>query len=159
VTAAELDEAAKDLHEICGGRRTRAETIHLTLAFIGEVELGRINDLLELAGEIRASAFRLNLTRFGWWPHNRIVWLAPGETPVELMQLVDALRQNLLGAGFCFDTKPFVPHITLLRKADCRKNPLPAGEVEWHVEDFVLARSVLGVNGAAYEVVGRWPLL
>ncbi len=157
--SAGLSEAGKCLHEVCGGRRMRAETIHLTLAFLGEVEPERIGDLLRLAGEIRAPVFGLNLTRFGWWAHNRIVWAAPDETPAELILLVDALREKLRNAGFHFDTKPFVPHITLLRKADCRKNPLPVGEVEWRAEDFVLVRSVPGEGGAAYEVLGRWPLL
>lgn len=158
-TSAGLAEAGELLHGVCGGRRTRAETIHLTLAFLGDVEPEQIGDLLGLAGEIRAPAFDLNLTRFGWWPHNRIVWAAPDETPAELMLLVDALRESLLGAGFRFDTQPFVPHITLLRKADCRKSPLPAGEVEWRAEEFVLVKSAPGENGAAYEVLGRWPLL
>ena len=158
-TAAALAEAEERLHQICGGRRTRTETIHLTLAFLGEVGTERIDDLLALAGEIRAFAFVLNLTQFGWWPHNRIVWAAPGETPVELMRLVDGLRERLLGAGFRFDTKPFVPHITLLRKADCRKNPFPAGGIEYRAGDFVLVRSVPGESGSAYEVVGRWQLL
>jgi len=157
--SAGLDEAGKRLHGVCDGRRTRMETIHLTLAFLGEVGPERIDDLLALAGEIRVPAFGFNLTRFGWWPHNRIVWAAPDETPAELTMLVDALRESLLGAGFRFDTKPFVPHVTLLRKADCRKKQLPAGEVGWRVEDFVLVRSVPGESGSAYEVLGRWPLL
>ena len=156
--SANLAEAGKNLHEICGGRRTRMDTIHLTLAFLGDVEPDRIGDLLALAGEIRAPAFGFNLTRFGWWPHNRIVWAAPAETPAELTLLVDALKKSLLGAGFRFDDKPFVPHITLLRKADCGKNPLPAGGIEWRAEDFVLVRSVPGESGPAYEVLGRWPL-
>lgn len=159
VASAGLAEAGERLHGVCGGRRTRAETIHLTLAFLGEVGPERIDDLLALAGEIRAPAFCLNLTRFGWWPHNRIVWAASDETPAELMLLVDALREKLHGEGFRFDTKPFVPHVTLLRKADCRNKPLPAGEVEWRADDFVLVRSVPGESGSAYEVVGRWPLL
>ncbi|MDP2878543.1 MAG: 2'-5' RNA ligase family protein, partial [Sulfuricella sp.] len=81
------------------------------------------------------------------------------EMPAELALLVDDLRYRLGCAGVSFDAKPFVPHITLLRKANCKKNPLPAGEVEWRVEDFVLVRSVPGESGSAYEVVGRWPLL
>lgn len=157
--SAGLAEAGGRLHEVCGGRRTRAETIHLTLAFLGEVEPGRIDELLALAGEIRSPAFCLNLTRFGWWPHNRIVWAAPAEAPAELALLVDALRKRLFGAGFRFDAKSFVPHVTLLRKADCRKNPLPSGEIEWRAEDFVLVRSVPGESGSVYEVLGRWPLL
>jgi len=105
------------------------------------------------------AAFEFKLTRFGWWPHNRIVWAAPEESPRELGQLVEGLRERLSGAGFRFDTKPFVPHITLLRKANCKDKPLPAGEVGWRVEDFVLVKSVLSESGAAYEVVGRWRLI
>lgn len=157
--AAGLADWGKQLHGICGGRRTRMETIHLTLAFLGDVESDRIGDLLALAGKIRSPSFGLNLTRFGWWPHNRIVWAAPGETPAEMTLLVDALQENLLGAGFRFDTKPFVPHVTLLRKADCGKSLLPPGGIEWLAEEFVLVRSVTGEGGAAYEVLGRWPLV
>ncbi|MBU1692245.1 MAG: RNA 2',3'-cyclic phosphodiesterase [Gammaproteobacteria bacterium] len=155
----ELVMAGKRLHGICGGRLTRMETIHLTLVFLGEVGPELIGDLLELAGEIRVPAFSACFTRIGWWPRNRIVWAAPGETPVELMQLVDALRDKLLGAGFYFDPQPFVPHITLLRKADCRKSPLPVEEIEWRAEDFILVRSVPGERGSSYEMVGRWKLL
>jgi 2'-5' RNA ligase len=157
--SAELAMAGKRLHGICGGRLTRMETVHLTLVFLGEVGPERTGDLLELAGEVRVPAFSIAFTRFGWWPHNRIAWAAPGETPVELMRLVDVLREKLLGAEFRFDTKPFVPHITLLRKADCRKTPLPAETIEWRTEDFVLVRSVPGESGSAYEVLGRWQLL
>lgn len=157
--SAELAMAGKRLHAICGGRLTRKETIHLTLVFLGEVGPERIGDLLELAGEVRVPAFSIGFTRLGWWPHNRIVWAAPEAAPAELMLLVDQLREKLRNSGFRFDAKPFVPHITLLRKGACKDNPLPAVGVEWRTEDFVLVRSVPGESGSAYEVVGRWPLL
>ena len=158
--SAELSEAGKYLHGICGGRRTRVETIHLTLAFLGDVEPARVDNLRALAGEIRAPAFTFNLTRLGWWSHNRIAWAAPDETPDELVLLTDELRERLLGAGFRFDTKPFVPHITMLRKAECGNKPLPSVAIEWRVEDFVLVRSVAKrEGGSVYKVAGRWPLL
>lgn len=157
--SAELSEAGKRLYGICGGRRTRVETIHLTLVFLGDVEPERIDNLRVLAGGVRAPAFAFNLTRLGWWAHNRIAWAAPDETPEELVLLTDALRERLLGAGFHFDTKPFVPHITMLRKAECGKKPLPSVAIEWRVEDFVLVRSVAREGGSVYEVAGRWPLL
>lgn len=157
--SAELADAGRRLYRICGGRLTRMETIHLTLVFLGEVGPERIGDLLELAGNIRVPAFSIGLTRLGWWPHNRIVWAAPETMPPELTLLVDQLREKLHYAGFRFDAKPFVPHITLLRKGSCKDNPLPAVDVEWRAGDFVLVRSVPGESGSAYEVAGRWPLL
>ncbi|MDD5329545.1 MAG: RNA 2',3'-cyclic phosphodiesterase [Sulfuricella sp.] len=158
LAAAGLARAGKRLHEVCGGRRTRKETIHLTLVFLGDVEVGRIDELLELAGDIAAPPFRLDLGQYGWWPHNRIVWAAPDGMPAELAELVDALRERLAGAGFRFDAKPFVPHVTLLRKAVCKASPLAAAPVAWRVRDFVLVRSASNAAGAAYEVIGRWPL-
>jgi 2'-5' RNA ligase len=158
-TCARLDKVARRLHGMCGGRCTRAETIHLTLAFLGEVELARIDELRQLAGEIQAQAFTLRLTHSGWWRHNRIAWVAPDETPAELAQLADELKKGLGNAGFRLEARAFVPHITLLRKANCKNEALPGEAIEWHAGDFVLVRSVLGVRGAAYEVVGRWPLL
>jgi len=157
--ATELATVGRVLHEICGGHCTRSETIHLTLAFLGEVEVERVDDLLNLAGQVRVHAFSLNLTRLGWWPRNRIVWAAPEKAPVELVRLTDELRHYLGCAGVSFDAKPFVPHITLLRKGHCQDHPLPSVDVKWHAEDFVLVRSVSSKSGAAYEVVGRWPLL
>lgn len=127
--------------------------------FLGEVELARIDELLELAGVIQAPAFDLRLTRCGWWRHNGIAWVAPGETSQALVQLVDELRKRLGSAGFRLETRAFVPHVTLLRKAHCKNDVLPHEEIEWRAEDFVLVRSILNERGAAYEVVGRWPLL
>lgn len=158
VVAADLAKVGGGLHEVCGGRRTRAETIHLTLVFLGEVQVERIDDLLTLAGQVRTHSFSLNLTRLGWWPHNRIVWAAPDRVPNELAYLVDSLRHHLESAGVNFDAKPFVPHITLLRKGGCKDKLLPDAHVEWRIEDFVLVRSVPGEGGAAYEEVGRWQL-
>jgi 2'-5' RNA ligase len=156
--SAGLAKAGEHLHGICDGRRTRRETIHLTLVFLGEIGVEQIDDLLELAGNIQVPAFGIGFTRCGWWPRNRIVWVAPEVMPAELTLLVDQLREKLGIAGFHFDAKPFVPHITLLRKGDCKDNPLPAVTVEWRAEDFVLVRSVPSESGSAYEVVGRWPL-
>lgn len=127
--------------------------------FLGEVELVRIDELLELAGEILAPVFDLRLSHCGWWRHNGIAWAAPDETSQALAQLVDELRKRLGSAGFRLEARAFVPHVTLLRKGHCKNDVLPNEVIEWRAEDFVLVKSVLSERGAAYEVVGRWPLL
>lgn len=154
-----MGKLGRRLHELCGGRCTLAETIHLTLAFLGDVELTRIDELRLLAEEIHTPVFDLRLTRSGWWRHNRIVWVAPDETPQALVQLANELNQRLGNAGFRLEARAFVPHITLLRKANCKHDALPSEVIEWRVVDFVLVRSVRNQRGVAYEVVGRWPLL
>ena len=157
--SADLAIAGECLHGLCGGRQTRMETIHLTLVFLGAVASDHVDKLLELAGEIQAPAFGIDLTQLGWWSHNGIAWAAPKNTSAELFLLVDALQEKLRNAGFLFEEKPFVPHVTLLRKGCCKDNAFPAVNIAWRAEDFVLVKSVPGGGGAAYEVLGRWPLV
>jgi 2'-5' RNA ligase len=154
-----LEQAGKKLHAACGGRITRAETLHLTLVFLGDVEVSKIGALQSVAAEVRAPAFVMLLTRFGWWRHNRVAWAAPENAVPALAQLVDELQAVLQQAEFKLDRRPYAPHLTLLRKARCDRAELPPlAPVEWAVDDFVLVRSVTTTEGAAYEILGRWPL-
>lgn len=152
-----LHAMALSLQGACGGRAARADTIHLTLAFLGDVALERIDTLRKIGAAVSAQSFSLDINRCAWWRHNRLAWAAPIETPAELSALVDDLQQGLEQEGFVFDKRPYVPHITLVRHASCRElAPQPA--LQWDVRDFVLVRSVSGAKGAAYGVVGRWSL-
>lgn len=153
-----LDLAARQLHAKCGGRQTRLETIHITLVFLGEVELEKLKTLQAVAGEVRAQGFEWSLAKFGWWRHNRIAWAGPDAIPPALTQLVEQLQSGLKQAGFEFDQRPYSPHATLLRKADCRHVELVGEAIPWKVSEFVLVRSVLDEKGAAYEIIGRWLL-
>lgn len=153
-----LDQAGRQLHAACGGRRTRRETIHITLVFLGDVPVERIDVLCTLAGQVAASPFELVLTKLGWWKHNRVAWAAPDATPEAMAELVCGLESKLKEVGFQTDARPYLPHVTLVRKANCREIlSLDAGIV-WQVEEYVLVRSVTDASGAAYEVIGRWPL-
>ena len=153
-----LDRLAREAHEACAGRPTRAETIHLTLVFVGQVDIVRIASLKSLASRIAVPSFDLRLDHAGYWKHNRIVWLGARETPPPLAELVRALEQGLEEADFRFDKRPYVPHLTLVRKALCREPVAATAAVHWPVREFVLARSSLSAQGAAYEIIGRWPL-
>ncbi|MFA7242020.1 MAG: RNA 2',3'-cyclic phosphodiesterase [Sulfuricellaceae bacterium] len=157
-TRGALTQAADKLHRCCGGKRTRAETLHLTLVFLGAVPLSRIGNLLEAAGKVHVPAFAMKLTKLGWWRHNRIAWAMPETVPEELAELVGQLRAQLASVGLAFDAKPYVPHVTLLRKGHCPDEAFPPLAVEWRAREFVLVRSKPSAAGAAYEIVGRWAL-
>ncbi len=94
------------------GNYTRAENLHLTLAFLGE------------CGESRAAAAALRavplppltLSLAGGGHFDRLYWagIAPN---AELENYAAALRAKLAARGIGFDAKPFSPHITLVRQA------------------------------------------
>jgi len=143
-----------------GGRPTRRETIHLTLAFLGDIPVERLPELQRLASEVHAAPFDLTLDRFGIWQHNRLLWAGCESLPL-LAGLASNLKTRLLEAGFAVaDAKrPFAPHVTLVRKVSNLETPLLAAEaLRWHCREFVLVRSRLSVEGSAYEVLARFPL-
>lgn len=147
------------LREQCGGRAMRAETLHATLVFIGDVALHRLEALQLAAQEVEAAPFELCWDEARYWGHNRIVFAAPREVPQRLLELVRHLEQNLLRHRFHFDRRSYKPHITLLRHAKWRDEPLPVvPAIRWRVTEFALVRSLSDENGARYEVLARFPL-
>ena len=147
------------MHRVVGGRRTRDDSIHLTLAFVGDVDSVRLAELLAPPAGVTVSRFTLKLDRWGCWPRNGIAWVAPSRVPDPLRELVAGMDAWLRDAGFEMDVRPFNPHVSLVRKAQCAPLPDSTPSIEWQVEDFVLVRSALAPDGSRYETIGRWPLL
>lgn len=153
-----LDAQGRQLRDECRGRLTRRETLHLTLAFLGDVDRQRIAELGAIAAQIDAPAFVLQLDVLGSWTRNRIAWAGCSETPGALQDLAAALAERLRAAGIELERRPFRAHITLLRKI---ASPFPArgiAPIAWRADEFVLVESVRTAEGARYQVIGRWPL-
>lgn len=138
----------------------RRETLHLTLAFLGDVPAQRIDAARRAADGIAAVPFTLTIDRLGFWPRNHILWAGGPESisRPSLTALADALGERLRAVGFRLEDRPFAAHVTLLRDADCASAPALARPVEWKVSEFVLAESKRSAEGARYEIIGRWPL-
>jgi len=148
------------LHEICGGRAMRANTLHATLVFIGNVGLHRLEALQLAAQEVEAKSFDLALDAARYWGHNHIVYAAPNNVPPQLTQLVHDLEQRLLKHHFSFDKHPYKPHVTLLRHAQWNDAPLPwMNKTMWRTRDFALMQSAPDEDGANYRVLARFRLL
>lgn len=154
----ELARAGKLLQGACGGRITRQENLHLTLAFLGDVQRNRLDALREAAATVRAPAHVLKVERLGWFRRNRVAWAGPAHTPAESLELVDALGAALRQARFRFDARPFEAHITLARKALCGDELPTIAPIRWKLREFVLVESELGAGGSIYRIMGRWPL-
>ncbi|MHB1086098.1 MAG: RNA 2',3'-cyclic phosphodiesterase [Thiobacillus sp.] len=152
-----LYRTGKWLHKHWDGRRMRANTLHLTLAFLGRTPVVQLDALAACVDALKASAFELALNQPGHWKHNRIAWLGPGQPSPLLGELVDTLTAAIQQSGVSFDTRPHVPHVTLLRNS--AGGDLPMCEpVHWTVSEFVLLSSRTEAEGAYYEVIRRWSL-
>jgi len=134
------------------------ETLHLTLAFIGNAAPAQVSSLRRAAGRVRVAPFDVLLDRLGWWPHHRIVWAGGHETPSCQRRLFEGLAAELQAAGFPSDPRPYFPHVTLLRNANSGLLPAVEGPVCWRAASFSLVASERSATGARYRNIECWPL-
>lgn len=112
------------------GNFTACDNLHLTLAFLGEVHSQEAVVAMRMAEE---KPFSIVLERGGCFAKRggNIVWIGVRENDA-LMHLQAQLCKRLRFSGFHLEERPYVPHITLARKAK-----LPSGwnpdAVDWPV--------------------------
>ena len=164
-----LSALADDLAVRLGGRTMAKETLHLTLAFVGEVRLDRLPELMAAASEFTqtigdaSAAGQVVLDRLRYWPCGKMLWATCGHCPPRLSALADTLAGRLLASGYILELRPWLAHVTLLRRIavlpqDVDLDALRSAPVRWSYRDFVLLRSRSGPGGSAYECLGRWTL-
>jgi 2'-5' RNA ligase len=157
-----LAELAERLEAVCNGRKVRVENIHLTLVFLGEVSVDRLDALCQAANEVHGvgvRAFDFAVEEIRYWKHNRIAYAGAAKVSQELLDLVSSLQSALSAAGFTFDRQAsYIPHITLVRRARCPALPELAGPVAWPVHEWVLVKSEQANGRSVYLPIGRWSL-
>ena len=143
--------------------------LHLTLAFIGEVDHSAQHRIEGALSRVEASAFAVGLHGVGHFPHRgppRVLWTAasPGE---ELGRLAASVRRVLARAGHPPERRKFTPHVTIAR---FRRPPPPQVIADYQgayslfrtpavpVASFRLFSSVLRPSGARYAVEAEFPL-
>lgn len=157
-TSAALHARARALHAECGGRAMHRDTIHLTLAFLGDTPARKVERLQALAAQVEGESFALALDRVGSWKRNRVLWAGPSIVPPALAALAQDLEARLRAAGFALEERAFSPHVTLVRNAHVAPAEAPLPPLRWRVASFVIVASERSAAGARYRVIGRWPL-
>jgi len=146
-----LGVVARDVAMRAGGRAIVDANIHLTLAFIGDVSIERIDSLHRLVEALPREGFGLTLDCIGTFRHSDIAWIAPSHTPRPLLDLQSHLAVALAKNEFEIEERPFHAHVTLARR--CRRNAAKAwsNPIEWNVQRVALLESVAGSDGVCYR--------
>lgn len=158
---AALEALAARLARETGGRAVARANLHLTLAFVGDVDPGRLDALLA-AGARAASAaacgpLRLRLDGLGRFAGARVAWVAPTVRHEPLAALARALVATCAHAGLPCDARPFAPHVTLVRGA--RRDPCGVVvPVELQAAAFELMHSRATPVGVAYDRLASFTL-
>lgn len=137
-------------------RAMRAENLHLTLAFIGELDEARAAKVAAALEALPFELFEWTLDAVGAFERARVLWAA-GPDCAPLAALAQRIRALLDGLHVRYDRKPFVAHVTLLRdlaREDARRAAAPiAPPVAWRTARPQLLHSVTRDGRLRYE---RW---
>lgn len=149
-----LASAADRLAPICGGWPLPAANMHITLAFLGNVDSARLEALGGLTRAWPRFADAWTLDRLGHFPQPRIIW-AGSQMPHDALLTLDAeLWQALSRHGFTAPQREFTPHVSLVRQAE-RAAPqswLPTS-IRWRFDRLALVESQLGNGGSRYRTL------
>ena len=141
-----------------GGRPTHPQDLHITLVFLGSVNTESQACVTRIAEGIRGTPFTMQIDRVSYWRRPRILWCGPTVTPAPLQRLVQELQIGLKGCGFRPENRPYVPHVTLARKARPAETQVLPEPLTWQVSDFALVASHSGPVPPRYRVLRKWPL-
>ena len=150
----------------------RPEKIHITLKFLGDVEVSRVEELSRAAGRAAAHVepFDLTIAGLGTFPPHgppRVLWLGIEDTSGQLSNLHCSLEDECAAAGFQREPRPFKPHLTVARiRTPHAARELAAAHREssfesqtFAVSELVVIRSDLGPGGSRYTPLSRHRLV
>lgn len=177
--AVDLSQAVRDALTAEIARLTRAlpsprwvnpAGMHLTLAFLGELDDAQLSEAtaaaVEAARQSHPFTLRLGATgTFGGQRSPRVLWVGVGGDVPQLVALQRELAEALESRGFPHEERPFSPHLTLARI----KGPLPPAElaklpqalaasvpaISWSVNELLVMKSELAHPAARYTPLQR----
>ena len=153
------------------GSWSRADNIHLTLKFLGDISLVQVEKVSEAAScsVENFAPFKIVLEQTGVFPKlgsSRVLWIGVNDLEGKLDQVHALLEDECARAGFPRESRPFHPHLTLARL----RQPQDAGTLasahkamkfesaEIAVSELLVIRSELSTTGSHYTTISQHPL-
>lgn len=149
----------------------RAEKLHITLKFLGEIEQGRVEALQRAAARAaeRERGFELGIEGTGAFPPRglpRVLWLGVRDESGALARLQSSLEDECAIEGFAREKRPFHPHLTIARlRAPEGARALAVLHEQrgfeaagFAVSKLSVIRSELGPGGSRYTELSRHSL-
>jgi 2'-5' RNA ligase len=159
---AALAAAAEPVVARVEGEAVPRSNFHLTLAFLGFVPRTSLARLIEIGGQGPWPTPELAFERIEYWAKPRVLVALPARVPAGIVETVDRLWRSLEPLGIPRETRPWRPHLTLVRRV--RRPPPdnlalapvePVGDAPWRL---ALVESTTHPDGARYRPVADWPL-
>jgi 2'-5' RNA ligase len=139
------------------------QNFHITLAFLGNVDeeqQAKLQVLIQapINKFSRNGALALCFDHCGYFKKPKVYYIANSIIPTRLLTLANELKELALSLGIYQDERPYLPHISLFRKAipQQKKPTLLSTRVE--INSLSLYRSYSTEHGVFYNPMETWPL-
>ncbi|MBW2094155.1 MAG: RNA 2',3'-cyclic phosphodiesterase [Deltaproteobacteria bacterium] len=154
-------------------RWVRAENMHLTVVFLGQIPESSIEEIRGVAKSVcdRYGAFDIALKGIGVFSgiHNpRVLWMGLQADLERMSHFRNALQRKLRPFGVQEEKRPFRPHLTLCRfKKGVRGGATLAKILDaykdfsgpfYTLQELFLLKSDLTPRGSIYTELAGWPL-
>jgi len=162
---------------------SREDNLHLTLKFLGDVEVSRIDSLSQACADAarKVDPFELLINGCGTFPSHgkpKVLWIRVGyagvppasashapasDTPEPLLSLHAAIENKCAAAGFAREARPYHPHLTIARIREAKDSRALADHHKqsgfpaqtFTVSDVVVFRSELSSNGSKHTALSH----
>lgn len=131
---------------------------HMTLHFIGNTTFVEKDCLHSQAAKLEAKPFDLQIDCDGYFRKPEVAWLGCRHPPDALFDLQHNLGRLISQCEYQPETRPYSPHVTVVRKVSKKPEVMSPGRIDWHVNRFVLIESVSEQDGVRYRVLEEYPL-
>jgi RNA 2',3'-cyclic 3'-phosphodiesterase len=160
----EIAKSFTDFHDFCPIKWTKKHNLHVTLFFVGYIELDELVGIFETVEKIaeKHKPFKIELKDISYGPQGKspkMVW-ANGEVSPELGELQAEMEKSLLNVRQ--PDNRFTPHITLGRITQWQFNRIEPEErpdiskdlnLSFPVNSIEIMESELKRGGAHYAVL------
>lgn len=144
-----LAKTAQGIRDVVGpGYRCVAEeNFHITLKFLGDIQLPLVAPLTESLREVvqRPQPLDFSIDTLSAFPSaefSRIIW-AGGKPTTGLLELAYEVDRVAVDLGLPEETRPFTPHITLLKLRNRQK---PASMQEMKIDETLFTPSLIPIR-------------
>lgn len=149
----------KSPHYKINGYNLPPSNLHITLHFIGNISSEKLHCLHQQAEKVSSKKFAMEFNHFGYFPKPKIIWMGLTDIPDALTTLHHNLANNLQSCGYNAEQREFIPHMSLIRKAEQPDKLIDFDPICWQANDFVLVESLPVNEGVKYKVLQRYPLI
>lgn len=165
-----IDRLREDVPEVAASW-SRVENVHLTLKFLGNVPMDRMQTISDAAARTvnEFSAFQISIGNTGVFPRPsraQVLWIGVSDPSGKLSALQEGFENECATKGFAKEDRAFRPHLTIarIRKPEGARRLADAHlsrqfeSISVTLTELIVFRSELSSKGSKYTPISRHQL-